>query len=96
MASIITPLQVTVAAALLDNQGLKPLPATLAAALTAFNDTDVVAAYISAVAFYLIQSYKTNNTMTELLNIGSSVCPALGNSIPSAPLGDFTNLVYPQ
>lgn len=95
MASIITPLQVTVAAALLDNQGLKPLPATLAAALTAFNDTDVVAAYISAVAFYLIQSYKTNNTMTELLNIGSSVCPALGNSIPSAPLGDFTNLVYP-
>lgn len=95
MASIITPLQVTASAALLDNQGLKPLPAALTTALAAFNGTDVVAACISAVAFYLIQSYKTNNTMTELLAIGSSVCPALGNSIPSAPLGDFTNLVYP-
>jgi hypothetical protein len=38
MASILTPLQVTVAAALLNNQGLQPLPAALTAALTAFKE----------------------------------------------------------
>lgn len=95
MASILTPLQVIAGSALLNNQGLKPLPPALTSALTAFNDTDVVSAYLGVVAFYLIQSYKTNNTMNELLTIGSSTCPALGNSIPSDPIGDFLNLVYP-
>lgn len=95
MASILTPLQVIAGSALLNNQGLKPLPPALSSALTAFNDTDVISAYLGVVAFYLIQSYKTNNTMTELLTIGSTTCPALGNSIPASPIGDFLNLVYP-
>lgn len=95
MASILTPLQVIAGSALLNNQGLKPLPPALTAALTAFNDTDVISAYLGAVAFYMIQTYKTNNTMTELLSIGSTVCPAVGNSIPADPIGDFLNLVYP-
>lgn len=95
MASILTPLQVIAGSALLNNQGLKPLPPALTAALTEFNDTAVVAAYIGTVAFYLIQSYKTNNTMSDLLSIGSTTCAALGNSIPAAPIGDFTNLQYP-
>lgn len=95
MASVLTPLQVIAGAALLNNQGLKPLPTALTAALAAFNDTDVISAYLGVVAFYVIQSYKTNNTMNELLSIGSTICPALGNSIPAPPLGDFTNLAYP-
>ena len=91
MTSILTPLQVTVAAALLNNQGLKPLPAALTSALTAFNATPLITAYQAAVAYYVAQTFKTNSTMTALLSIGNATCAALGNSIPVG----ITNLVYP-
>jgi hypothetical protein len=91
MASILTPLQITASAALLNNQGLKPLPAALTTALAAFNATAVITAYQAAVASYLTLSTKTNSTLASLLSIGNSTCPALGNSIPVS----FTNLVYP-
>jgi hypothetical protein len=91
MASILTPLQITAAAALLNNQGLKPLPAALTTALAAFNATALITAYQAAVASYLTLSTKTYDTLTDLLNIGNDTCPALGNSIPDS----ITNLVYP-
>ena len=94
-ASILTPLQITAAAALLNNQGLKPLPGALTTALAAFNATPLITAYQAAVAYYLNQTYKTTSTLTALLSMGSATCPALGNSIPAGVLGDFTNLVYP-
>jgi len=94
-ASILTPLQITASAALLNNQGLKPLPSALTAALAAFNATPLITAYQAAVAYYLAQTYKTTSTLTALLSLGSTTCPALGNSIPAAPIGTFTNLVYP-
>jgi hypothetical protein len=94
-ASILTPLQITASAALLNNQGLKPLPSALTAALAAFNATPLITAYQAAVAYYLNQTYKTTSTLTALLSMGSTTCPALGNSIPAAPIGTFTNLVYP-
>ena len=94
-ASILTPLQITAAAALLNNQGLKPLPSALTTALAAFNATPLITAYQAAVAYYLAQTYKTTSTLTALLSMGSTTCPALGNSIPAGVLGDFTNLVYP-
>jgi hypothetical protein len=94
-ASILTPLQITASAALLNNQGLKPLPSALATALAAFNATPLITAYQAAVAYYLAQTYKTTSTLTALLSLGSTTCPALGNSIPAGALGDFVNLVYP-
>jgi len=94
-ASILTPLQITASAALLNNQGLKPLPSALTTALAAFNATPLITAYQAAVAYYLAQTYKTTSTLTALLSMGSTTCPALGNSIPAAPIGTFTNLVYP-
>ena len=94
-ASILTPLQITASAALLNNQGLKPLPSALTTALAAFNATPLITAYQAAVAYYLAQTYKTTSTLTALLSLGSNTCPALGNSIPAAPIGTFTNLVYP-
>ena len=94
-ASILTPLQITASAALLNNQGLKPLPSALTTALAAFNATPLITAYQAAVAYYLNQTYKTTSTLTALLSMGSTTCPALGNSIPAGALGDFTNLVYP-
>ena len=94
-ASILTPLQITAAAALLNNQGLKPLPSALTTALAAFDATPLITAYQAVVAYYLAQTYKTTSTLTALLSMGSTTCPALGNSIPAGALGDFTNLVYP-
>lgn len=94
-ASILTPLQITAAAALLNNQGLKPLPSALTTALAAFNATPLITAYQAVVAYYLAQTYKTTSTLTALLSMGNTTCPALGNSIPAGALGDFTNLVYP-
>jgi hypothetical protein len=94
-ASILTPLQITASAALLNNQGLKPLPSALTTALAAFNATPLITAYQAAVAYYLAQTYKTTSTLTALLSMGSTTCPALGNSIPAGALGDFANLVYP-
>lgn len=94
-ASILTPLQITAAAALLNNQGLKPLPSALTTALAAFNATPLITAYQAVVAYYLAQTYKTTSTLTALLSMGSTTCPALGNSIPAGALGDFANLVYP-
>ena len=94
-ASILTPLQITASAALLNNQGLKPLPSALTTALAAFNATPLITAYQAAVAYYLNQTYKTTSTLTALLSMGSTTCPALGNSIPAGALGDFTNVVYP-
>lgn len=89
-----TPLQVNTAAGLLDNQGLLPLPPALTNSLAAFNATTVIANWNAAVNLYVLQSYANADTLEKLLTIGSSVCPALGNSIPKPPLGDFPNLSY--
>jgi ethanolamine utilization protein EutP (predicted NTPase) len=88
---IVTPLQLIAVTGLLDNQGLKPLPAALTTALAAFNSTTLITNFNAAVAAYLLQPTATNSTLASLLSIGNNSCPALGNSIPVA----YTNLVYP-
>lgn len=93
MASVTTPLQLTATSALLQNTGLKPLPAALTAALASFNATTVMANFFAAVSFYKSRSFFTETTLDALLSIGSGVCPALGNSIPTSPLGTYTNLI---
>lgn len=91
--SIVTPLQLTVAAGMLQNQGLKPLPAALLSAIYSYNATTVISNWIAALNFYKSQSFFTETTFDALLSIGSTVCPALGNSIPAAPIGTYTNLI---
>lgn len=91
-AGIVTPLQLTAAAGLLDNQGIKPIPSALAAALAAFNATTVISNFLAAVSYYKAQSFANQSTLISLLSIGNSVCPALGNSIPAAPLGSYPYL----
>jgi len=92
MPSVSTPLQLTAQTALVQNQGLKPFPAALATAIQTFNATTVINNFITAVNFYKAQSYATQSTLTKLLSIGSTVCPALGNSIPEAPIGTYAYL----
>ena len=89
---LLTPLQLTATAYMLDNQGIDPLPPALTTALTTFNSTTVIANYLAALDYYRVQSWATPATLLSLQSIGATNCPALGDSIPAAPLGDFTNL----
>lgn len=77
---------------MLSNTGLKGFPAALQTAIAAFNATTVISNFIAAVNFYKSQSFATSSTLTSLLSIGSTVCPALGNSIPASPVGTYTYL----
>lgn len=90
--STYTPLQLTALASLLQNQGLKAIPTSLTSAITTFNATTVITNWIAAVNFYKTQSFFTETTFDALLSIGSTVCPALGNSIPASPVGNYPNL----
>ena len=93
MSSVTSPLQLTVSTALLQNQGLRPVPTALTNAIAAFNGTTVMQNYSAALAFYAAQTFaKSPATLVNLLSIGSTVCPALGNSIPASPLGTYTYL----
>ena len=83
MPSIVTPLQLTAAASLLANTGFRGFPSALKTAIDIFNATTVIANFIAAVNFYKAQSFATPSTLTSLLSIGSTTCPALGNSIPA-------------
>ena len=89
---ILTPLQLTAAAGLLANTGLKPFPPTLMSAIVTFNATTVITNFIAAVNFYKAQSFATQSTLESLLSIGSTDCPALGNSIPTSPIGTYPYL----
>lgn len=92
MASILSPLQLTVSASLLQNQSIKPFPAALALAIQTFNSTTVISNFLAAVSSYKAQSFATQDTLISLLSIGASVCPALGNSIPEEPVGNYPYL----
>jgi len=92
MPSVLTPLQLTAAASMLSNTGLKGFPTVLQTAIATFNATTVISNFIAAVNFYKAQAFATESTLTSLLSIGSTVCPALGNSIPASPVGTYTYL----
>ena len=84
MAGILTPLQLTAAAALLNNQGISALPSALTTALNNINATTLFTNFSAAVTDYVGESFATASTLASLLSIGASSCPALGNSIPAA------------
>jgi hypothetical protein len=85
-------LQIQVANALIHNQGIKTLPAALTTAIAAYNATTVITNWLAAVSWYQTQAFYTDTTFQSLLSIGDSVCPALGNSVPVAPVGTYTAL----
>jgi hypothetical protein len=90
---IITPLQIIASTGLLDNQGLKPLPAALITAINQYNATTLMQNFFAAVDYYKAQSFFTEITFDQLISMGSTVCPALGNSIPASPVGSYPNLI---
>ena len=84
--SILTPLQLTASAALLNNQGLKTLPTALAAAISQYNSFTTIAAINGAIDNAAGTIWCSSTTLTSLQTIHGLVgaCPALGNSIPPA------------
>lgn len=87
-----TAFEIQLANALMNNQGLAPLPAALTTAIASYNSTTVMANWLAAVAWYKTRSFYTESTFQSLLSIGEGTCPALGNSVPVAPLGTYTSL----
>jgi len=85
MPSVTSPLQLTVTASMLQNIGLKSVPAYLTAAIYQFNSTTAITNFTAALDYYKSRSWATGSTMQSLLSIGSTSCPALGNSIPAGP-----------
>ena len=84
--SILTPLQLTASAALLNNQGLKTLPTALATAISQYNAFTTIAAINGAINNAAGTVWCSSSTLTSLETIrGSGTgCAALGNSIPPA------------
>lgn len=89
---VFTPLQINTAAGMMNNQGIKSLPTALTSAIAGYNAQTVIANWLAAVNYYQSASFKTESTLDQLLSIGTNTVPALGNSIPTPPLGNFTNL----
>ena len=90
--SIVSPLQLTALSSLLQNQGLKSLPTSLTSAINSYNATTLATNLKSAQDWYKAQVFYTETTFDALLSLGSTTCPALGNSIPSGALGTFAYL----
>lgn len=82
---LLTPLQLTAGAALINNGGIT-VGYDLTQLITQYNQTAVISAWQSAVNYYISQPWHTSGVLADLLSIGNSVCAALGNSIPSAAL----------
>lgn len=93
MASIMTPLQLTVVSSLLQNQGIKSLPTALTNAIIGYTLTSLGTAYLGAISAYKAASFKTDNTLQSLLKVGSTTCPALGNSVPEPAIGNYPYLL---
>jgi len=83
----LTPLELTAGASLLQNQGLV-VSLNLVANITAYQNSTL----ISPLRNTIINGYGnvSANITANLLNLGSSTCPALSDSIPSA----YTTLSY--
>jgi hypothetical protein len=82
--SILSPVQLTAGASLLQNQGLQ-ISANLTAALSAYNSQPFVSPLLYTISNAGNQI--TANTLTSLKSIGSNNCPALGDSVPTAYAG---------
>lgn len=98
MVTAVTPLQLTAAAGLLQNQGLRPSPVMLNTVST-YTSTSLISSYLT---MYTTAKAGTgglaNVTVQTLANIASPTCAALADGIPQyyLNLGTFNTLVgYP-
>jgi hypothetical protein len=93
MPSVVSPLQLTAIASMLQNLGLNSVPSALPTAINTFNATTAVTNFAASLNFYKAQPWATSTTLDLLLAVGSTTCPALGNSIPASPIGTYSYLL---
>ena len=86
--SVVTPLQLIVAAEFLDNSGIAALPASLTDSITSFDAQTIMVPLLDALDNAGASTWCSADTLLSLQSIrgsaGPTYCPALGNSIPPA------------
>jgi hypothetical protein len=87
MPSILTPLQITATANLLQNQGISSY--TISNAVTTYTTTSLVAPLANTVAVGSTGNILSANTLVQVVTIAANTCPALSDSIPSASANSF-------
>ena len=87
MSSILTPLQITATANLLQNQGISA--STLDNAISTYTSTNLIAPLVNTVAVGSVGNILSANTLANVVTIAANSCPALSDSIPSANSGSF-------
>lgn len=80
--SVLTPLQLTAGASLLQNQGIGLAP-TFTIAVDAYANSNVISPLLSAVSTAPSANVSAN-TITAMTSIGANTCPALNDSVPAA------------
>ena len=87
--SLLTPLQITATANLLQNQGLG-VNAAFTTAVNSYSALPFIGPLISTIA---ASSTLTAGNKAALYTLGSSSCPALGDSVPTAGLTNFPSVL---
>ena len=86
-SSVLTPLQLTATAGLLQNQGLTD--ATLSAAITTYTTSNLIAPLANAVSVGSTGNILTTNTIAQVITLAANACPSLSDSIPSSNAGSY-------
>ena len=86
-SSVVTPLQLTATAGLLQNQGLSD--AVLSSAITNYTTSNLIAPLANAVSVGSTGNILTANIIAQVITLASNSCPALSDSIPSTNAGSY-------
>lgn len=81
--SVTTPLQLTMISQLLQNAGIKTLPADLVTAINSFNSTALIGTLKLALERYPTLSFFSKSVYDQMLTVGRATVAGLGNSIPA-------------
>jgi len=92
MLSVATPLQLTLVSQLLQNLGLKSLPASLTSAISSYAGTELITALTAGLIN--VRSLGIQSLFDSARTIGSGSVPGLGNSIPSSTTYSNFNKYY--
>ena len=83
MSSTYTPLQLTVLAGLLQNLGFA-VNANLTAAINSYETNSVIAPLLNTISVGSTGNILNSSNLTAIKTLGSTSCPALGDSVPAA------------
>lgn len=83
---ILTPLQMTAGAGLLQNQGIAP-SANLLSAVNSYNSIPAISPLLNTITVGATGNILAANTLSTIETLAAANCPALSDSVPSAYAG---------